>query len=93
MQGMKATGDRMHRKLTLITILAFATLAVAACGKRGVLEPPASADGTAPAHAKKHDDTTNALKKKSSTLDRSENARPKIEEAEHRPFILDGLLR
>ena len=35
----------MSRSLKLITILAFATLAVSACGKRGVLEAPPSEDG------------------------------------------------
>ncbi len=59
----------MGRSLKLIAILAFATLAVAACGKRGALEAPAAssdAEDTGPAKAKK---------------------------GEHRPFILDGLLR
>jgi predicted small lipoprotein YifL len=39
------TGDLMSRSLKLITILAFATLAVSACGKRGALEAPPSEDG------------------------------------------------
>lgn len=63
----------MSRSLRLVTILAFATLAVAACGKRGALEPPPVSDeGSA-----KHNSKSEA------------KAGPK----EHKPFILDGLLR
>ena len=35
----------MSRSLRLITILACATLAVSACGKRGALEAPPSEEG------------------------------------------------
>jgi len=34
----------MSRSLKLMAVLVFATLAVAACGKRGALLPPASQD-------------------------------------------------
>jgi len=51
----------MVRSLKLIAILAFASLAVTACGKRGALEAPGataedtSAKGTAPAKAKQEE--------------------------------------
>ena len=35
----------MSRSLKLVAILACATLALTACGKRGALEPPASDNG------------------------------------------------
>ena len=58
----------MSRSLKIVTILALATLAVAACGKRGALEPPPSEQKPA-------------------------SVQPKTDEAPHKPFILDGLLR
>ncbi len=61
----------MGRSLKLIAILAFASLAVAACGKRGALEAPA-------ANGEMKADGADAGKAKTK---------------EHRPFILDGLLR
>lgn len=39
------TGDLMSRTLKLIAIFACATLVVAACGKRGSLQPPAQDPG------------------------------------------------
>lgn len=42
----------MSRSLKLMTVLAFATLAVAACGKRGALEVPASQDNAPSVHPK-----------------------------------------
>jgi len=48
----------MSRSLKLMTILAFATLSVAACGKRGALETPASTDGTASSKTSKSNSST-----------------------------------
>ncbi len=75
----------MSRSLKLITVLACATLAVSACGKRGVLEPPPGDDGK-PVAGSKHPGKTKKDKdgyvhSKAST------------DTEHRPFVLDSLLR
>jgi predicted small lipoprotein YifL len=78
----------MSRSLKLVTVLACATLAVAACGKRGALEPPASEDGKPAGHAKKHPGDAKTTKDKEGYV----HARP-ADETEHRPFVLDGLLR
>jgi predicted small lipoprotein YifL len=43
------TEDFMSRSLKLVAILACATFAVTACGKRGVLQPPAAVDKSAAA--------------------------------------------
>ncbi|WP_088348274.1 LPS translocon maturation chaperone LptM [Rhodomicrobium vannielii] len=72
----------MSRSLKLMTVLAFATLALSACGKRGVLEPPPDAEVTTPA------------KKKHNVFGSDSKAEKKpAEPQEHRPFVLDGLLR
>jgi predicted small lipoprotein YifL len=72
----------MSRSLKLVTVLLCATLAVSACGKRGLLEAPAGDDGQPVAGQRKYlkGDDTKGKKK----------APP---ETEHREFILDGLLR
>lgn len=62
----------MGRSLKLIAILAFASLAVTACGKRGALEAPAASA-----------EETGA----------KDVGSGKAKKEEHRPFILDGLLR
>ena len=72
----------MSRSLKLFTILACATLAVSACGKRGALEPPASEDGTPAAKEKKAKKSKDGYVRSQSTS-----------ETEHRPFVMDGLLR
>ena len=70
----------MSRSLKLVTILICATLAVSACGKRGLLEPPPGDDGKpAPGQSGKK------LKGDSKTKPATET--------EHRPFVMDGLLR
>jgi predicted small lipoprotein YifL len=73
----------MSRSLKLVAVLLFATLAVSACGKRGALEPPPNEDGTV--QPKKTKGAT--VKDKDGYV----SARPAT--AEHRPFVLDGLLR
>jgi predicted small lipoprotein YifL len=70
----------MSRSLKLMTILICATMAVSACGKRGALEPPPSEDGTPAAKDKK-------VKKSKDGYGNSQPA------GEHKPFVLDGLLR
>jgi predicted small lipoprotein YifL len=74
------TGDLMSRSLKLITILACATLAVSACGKRGALEPPPSDDNGQLKHS-------NGTKKDKDGYVHSKST------GEHRPFVLDSLLR
>ena len=74
----------MSRSLKLITILACATLAVSACGKRGALEPPPGDGGKPVASSKPYStkkDEEGYVHSKASTG------------TEHRPFVLDGLLR
>ena len=73
----------MSRSLKLITILACATLALSACGKRGALEPPPGDNGE-PATRVKHSGGT---KKDKEGYVHSRSS------GEHRPFVLDGLLR
>jgi predicted small lipoprotein YifL len=69
----------MSRSLKLVTVLLCATLAVSACGKRGPLEPPPGDDGEFVAGKKLKGDSPG--KKKAPA------------ETEHRPFVLDSLLR
>jgi predicted small lipoprotein YifL len=86
----------MGRSLKILTILALSTLALGACGKRGLLESPVAAEDGAPkksASELKREAKAAELKRKGGTLDPSEKAHPKVTEAEHRPFVLDGLLR
>jgi predicted small lipoprotein YifL len=78
-------GDLMSRSLKLVTVLVFATLAVSACGKRGALEPPPNEDGTVQKKAKKGSGLT--------TKDKEGYVSSKPSTEEHRPFVLDGLLR
>ena len=77
----------MSRGLKLATVLLGATLAVSACGKRGALEPPAynGDDG----QSKKPATTSKVTKDKEGYY----RAKPADQTAEHRPFVLDGLLR
>lgn len=75
----------MSRSLKLVAVLVFATLAVSACGKRGALEPPPNEDGTVQKKANKK--AGPVAKDKEGYL----SSRPSTEE--HRPFVLDGLLR
>jgi predicted small lipoprotein YifL len=82
----------MCRSLKILMILAFATLTVAACGKKGLLESPVAEQGKSSSEKKKEAKAAE-LKRKKNTLDPTDAARPKVEEAEHRPFVLDGLLR
>ena len=56
----------MGRSLRLIAILAFASLAVTACGKRGALEPPGVAEGTPKA-------SSNSASKEKKTEDEGEH--------------------
>jgi len=74
------TGDLMSRSLKLVTVLLCATLAVSACGKRGPLEPPVGDDG-------KPEQGTSGKKFK------GDSTKKVSRETEHRPFVLDGLLR
>jgi predicted small lipoprotein YifL len=82
----------MCRSLKILMILAFATLTVAACGKKGLQESPVAEQGKSGSE-KKREAKAAELKRKKNTLDPADAARPKVEEAEHRPFVLDGLLR
>jgi predicted small lipoprotein YifL len=75
----------MSRSLKLVAVLVLTTLAVSACGKRGALEPPPSEDGTVQKKPKKG--SGNVAKDKEGYL----SSKPATEE--HRPFVLDGLLR
>lgn len=70
----------MSRSLKLVTVLLCATLAVSACGKRGPLEPPPGDDGDFVAGKKLKGDSPGKKKKAPA-------------ETEHRPFVLDSLLR
>ena len=76
----------MSRGLKLATVLLGATLAVSACGKRGALEPPSY-----------DDDGGHQSKKPASKVTKDKegyyHAKPANQTAEHRPFVLDGLLR
>jgi predicted small lipoprotein YifL len=81
----------MSRSLKLFAVLAFATLALAACGKRGVLEPPGSEDNSLAA-----DIPARGKGGKSAAYDPADGpseAKPKTKEEAHKPFVLDGLLR
>ncbi len=89
----------MSRSLKLVAILAFATFAVAACGKRGLLEPPEGATKAESANLPKESKKSKGLSSKSGSIDPSDrfgtakpNTKPETEE-EHRPFVLDDLLR
>lgn len=77
----------MSRGLKLATVLLGATLAVSACGKRGALEPPAHNDDDG--QSKKPATSSKATKDKEGYY----HAKPADQTAEHRPFVLDGLLR
>jgi predicted small lipoprotein YifL len=80
----------MSRSLTLVTVLLCATLAVSACGKRGALEAPLGDDGKPiPGQAKKGNGTSGKTTKDKEGY---YHAKP-ADDTEHRPFILDGLLR
>jgi predicted small lipoprotein YifL len=86
----------MCRSLRILTILALASLAVAGCGKKGLLESPVAADDQGKTNAQKKREAKAAeLKRNNAVLDPSDNVRIKgsSSEEEHRPFILDGLLR
>ena len=70
----------MSRSVKLVTVLLCATLAVSACGKRGPLEPPLNDDG-------KQEEGQSGKKLK------GDSGKKVARETEHRPFVLDGLLR
>lgn len=78
----------MSRGLKLATVLLGATLAVSACGKRGALEPPSYNDDEGH-HSKKSASRSKVTKDKEGYY----HAKPADQTAEHRPFVLDGLLR
>lgn len=87
---MGETGELMSRSLKLVTLLLCATLAVSACGKRGALEPPGSDDGTSVSGGKKkHAGDPKDKKDKEGYVHSKADEDP----SQHRPFILDGLLR
>ena len=76
----------MSRSLRLVTVLLCATLAVSACGKRGALEPPPGDDGKPVGGKSKNSGGT--------TKDKEGYVHSKSSgETEHRPFVLDSLLR
>ena len=81
----------MSRSLKLVTVLVCMTLAVSACGKRGALEAPLGDDGKPisgePKKTKIGNDTRVYRDKEGYT-----HAKP-TDDSEHRPFVLDGLLR
>jgi predicted small lipoprotein YifL len=79
------TGDLMSRNLKLITILACATLALSACGKRGALEPPPEENGESAPRVKHSGGTKKDKEGYVHSRSSAENG--------HRPFVLDGLLR
>ena len=78
----------MSRGLKLATVLLGATLAISACGKRGALEPPAYNDDDGQ-QSKKSATSSKVTKDKEGYY----RAKPADQTAEHRPFVLDGLLR
>lgn len=79
----------MSRSLKLVTILVCAALAVSACGKRGTLEPPLGDDGKpVSGQSKKSKSNSGVTKDKEGYV----HAKPATE-TEHRPFVMDGLLR
>ncbi len=91
----------MSRSLKVVAVLAFATLAVTACGKRGVLEPPPGAEktstkkGSSSLFPKEHS-KTKGLSSKGAVIDPADklsSAQSTTPETEHRSFFLDGLLR
>jgi predicted small lipoprotein YifL len=82
----------MCRSMKILAILALTTLAVTACGKKGLLESPVAEEGKS-ASEKKKEAKAAELKRKKGIADPSEAVQPKVNEAEHRPFVLDGLLR
>ena len=87
----------MCRCLRIMMILAFTTLTVTACGKKGLLESPVAETGKSSSEKKKEAKAAELKRNKSSVgVDPTETARPKGDpkgEDEHRPFVLDGLLR